>query len=139
MDVLTKKQRSYCMSQIKGKNTIPELILRKRLWKKGWRYRIHSKLLGKPDLIFKRLKVIIFIDGCFWHKCPKHFQYPETNKPFWKKKISDNMFRDRVNNKRLISEGWKVLRFWEHDIKEHLNVVEKKIEKTLKICSRFNS
>ena len=132
MDVLTEKQRSYCMSQIKGKNTMPELALRKRLWKKGWRYRIHSDLPGKPDLIFKQQKVVIFIDGCFWHKCPRHFQYPKTNKIFWKKKISGNVIRDHINNKKLVSEKWKVLRFWEHEIKHRLNVVEEKIEKNLK-------
>lgn len=94
-DVLTKEQRSYCMSQIRGKNTKPEVILRKALWSMGYRYRIKNKLPGKPDLIYPSLKVAIFVDGCFWHKCPKHFQPPKTRQIFWENKINANVERDK--------------------------------------------
>ncbi len=132
MDVLTKRQRSYCMSQIRNKNTTAEVIFRKQLWYKGWRYRIHSNLPGRPDIVFQRLKVVIFIDGCFWHKCPLHFQLPKKNRKFWNQKISGNVARDKTNNQKLLSRGWKVLRFWEHEIKNQLHIVEKRTHKILK-------
>merc|ERR1711879_636225 len=97
-DVLTKEQRSYCMSQIRGKNTKPEVILRKALWSMGHRYRIKNKLPGKPDLVYPSLKVVIFVDGCFWHKCPKHYQPPKTRPLFWEKKINANAERDEKND-----------------------------------------
>jgi len=114
-DVHTKKQRSYNMAMIKGTNTKPELKLRKILSSNGIRgYRIYYKLPGKPDIVFTKYKLAIFIDGCFWHKCPICFIEPENNKKFWKKKINSNVERDKKINKRLKKEGWKVLRFWEH-------------------------
>ncbi|HBR21063.1 MAG TPA: very short patch repair endonuclease [Nitrospiraceae bacterium] len=118
-DVLTKKQRSYNMSRIKGRDTKPEIRFRKLLFKKGLRgYRLHYRLLGKPDIVFPNRKIIIFIDGCFWHKCPMCFIKPETRTEFWMKKINSNVKRDRKVNKILTNEGWTVLRFWEHDIKQ---------------------
>lgn len=132
-DVLTKKQRSYNMSMIKGRNTQPELKLRKLLYSKGIRgYRIHSKLMGKPDIVFPQYKVIIFIDGCFWHKCPKCFVKPATRTAFWMKKISGNVKRDKMINRSLIKSYWKVIRVWEHEVKrDHIRVVNKIIQ-TLK-------
>ncbi|TQV87673.1 very short patch repair endonuclease [Aliikangiella coralliicola] len=117
-DVLSKKQRSYCMSRIRNKNTNPELLLRKALWSMGLRYRIKNKLPGKPDIIYPSLKVAIFIDGCFWHKCPKHFQLPKTRTSFWENKINGNVERDRKIETLLSSMGWLVLRFWEHEIRD---------------------
>lgn len=121
VDVLTKKQRSYNMSMIRGRNTQPEIRLRKFLFSKGLRgYRL-SGLLGKPDIIFPKYKTAIFIDGCFWHKCPEHFKEPVTRKTFWAKKINGNVKRDNEINKILITEGWTVLRFWEHEIEKAIN------------------
>ncbi|WP_111412999.1 DNA mismatch endonuclease Vsr [Billgrantia lactosivorans] len=119
-DVLTPEQRSYCMSQIKGKNTKPEVALRKALWGLGYRYRIRNRLPGKPDLVFISLRTVVFIDGCFWHKCPDHFVQPKTRAQFWLDKINGNVARDQRNNEVLRSEGWKVVRIWEHEIKESL-------------------
>lgn len=117
-DVLTKEQRSYNMSQIRGKNTKPELLLRKLLFNRGIRgYRIHYKLVGKPDIVFPSKKVVVFVDGCFWHKCPKCFIEPETRKEFWMSKINGNVKRDKEVNKILKKDGWRVLRFWEHEVK----------------------
>ncbi len=132
-DVLTSKQRSYCMSQIKGSNTKPENRLRKALWSRGLRYRIKNKLPGKPDVVLPRFKIAVFVDGCFWHKCPEHFKSPKTNKDFWQKKIAENVERDKVNNKKLESIGWTVFRFWEHDIKNNLD------ECVLKIKDKMSS
>ena len=118
VDVLTKKQRSYNMSQIKSKNTKPELKIRHFLYSKNIRgYRVNSKLPGRPDVVFTKYKLVIFIDGCFWHKCPKCYREPQTNKEYWVNKIEKNVERDKKVNKILKSDGWKVLRFYEHQIK----------------------
>jgi DNA mismatch endonuclease, patch repair protein len=118
-DILSKEQRSYNMSKIRSKNTGPEIKLRKLLWSEGIRgYRIHYNLYGKPDLVFVKKKIAIFIDGCFWHKCPFCFQEPETRKEFWNKKIAANIDRDEKVNVQLRGEGWTVIRFWEHDVRK---------------------
>lgn len=118
-DVLTKVQRSYNMSQIRGKNTGPEVKLRKLLYEAGVRdYKTQGKLPGKPDVIFQEQKVAVFVDGCFWHKCPACFVEPETRKRFWLGKIDRNVKRDREVNNVLRKKGWKVVRFWEHDVKK---------------------
>ncbi len=129
MDVLTKEQRSYNMSQIRGKNTKPEIRLRKLLWALGLRYRLYYRLPGKPDIVFVKKKIAVFVDGCFWHGCEAHGTKPKTNKKFWNKKIQSNIDRDRKNIKRLEEMGWKVLRFWEHDIKKSAENVAAKIYK----------
>jgi len=127
-DVLTPAQRKHNMSSIRGKNTKPEIRLRKLLWSQGARgYRIHHSILGKPDIVFTKKKIAIFIDGCFWHKCPVCFQEPETRKEFWKKKISSNVERDLKNTKKLQADGWTVLRFWEHEIRKSPEKVVEKI------------
>jgi DNA mismatch endonuclease (patch repair protein) len=127
-DVLTPAQRKHNMSQIRGKNTGPEMKLRKLLWCQGIRgYRIHHKLPGKPDIVFIKKKIVIFIDGCFWHKCPVCFQEPETRKEFWMKKIGSNVDRDLKNTRQLQEEGWTVLRFWEHEIRKTPDKVVEKI------------
>ena len=128
VDVHTKEQRTYNMSRIRGKNTGPELKLRKLLFANGIRgYRIHYNLPGKPDIVFLKRKITIFIDGCFWHKCPVDFQEPETQKEYWMKKIQSNINRDKKVNKQLKCEGWTVIRIWEHEIKNEPELVVKKI------------
>jgi len=110
------------MSQIKGKNTKPEIMLRKFLFSKGLRgYRISEKITGKPDIVFTKYKVVVFVDGCFWHKCPKCFREPDTNREFWTKKINRNVRRDKKVNEILTKNGWKVIRLWEHEIKSDIN------------------
>ena len=107
------------MSRIRGKNTSPELKLRKMLWESGLRgYRVHYKLPGKPDIVFTRKKVVVFVDGCFWHKCPVCFRPPETNAEFWNEKLQKNVERDLKVTKELEDFGWTVLRFWEHEVKK---------------------
>jgi DNA mismatch endonuclease (patch repair protein) len=127
-DVLTKEQRTYNMSQIRGKDTGPEVKLRKLLYSSGIRgYRIHYNLLGKPDIAFIKKKIAVFIDGCFWHKCPVCFQKPETRKEFWMNKIESNIERDKKVDKQLTNDGWTVIRIWEHEIKKEPEKTVKKI------------
>lgn len=119
-DVLSKTQRSYCMSRIRGKNTKAELTLRNALWVRGLRYRLKSKLLGRPDIVFPGKKLAIFVDGCFWHGCALHCKIPETNRTFWQEKLSRNRIRDDEINHMLKQTNWRVLRFWEHEIRNDL-------------------
>lgn len=114
-DVHNKEQRSYNMSMIRCKNTKPELKLKSFFEKKGFLYQPH--IYGKPDFANFNKKTVIFIDGCFWHKCPKCFRLPETNKEFWEKKINENYRRDMEITINYKNSGWKVVRIWEHAIK----------------------
>ena len=123
MDVMTPEQRKNCMAKIRSRDTKPEIRLRKALWAKGLRYRLHYDLLGRPDIVFPKYKIAIFCDGCFWHGCPKHSKTPKTNAGFWQEKIIKNMERDREVNHLLMEMGWIVLRFWEHEIKDDLENV----------------
>lgn len=107
------------MASIKGKDTKPELLLRQGLYRRGIRYRIHGKLPGKPDVVIHRKKIVIFIDGCFWHKCPKCFVQPKTNRAFWRKKIDANAMRDRNATRKLRALGWKVIRIREHRLEKN--------------------
>lgn len=121
------------MSQIRGRDTKPELILRKMLFRKGVRgYRTNYKISGKPDIVFPSKRIAIFIDGCFWHRCPKCFIEPETRKKFWKEKLDDNVRRDREVNKILKKNGWKILRFWEHQVRKSADKIADKIKLELK-------
>lgn len=134
-DVLTKSQRSRCMSAIRGKNTKPELLLRKALWRNGYRYRLKNSLPGKPDIVFPSECIAVFVDGCFWHGCPEHYQKPETNAHFWREKIKKNKQRDKRVNAALKAEGWRVLRFWEHEVRSDPAVCANKISKVLQGAS----
>jgi len=119
------------MANIKGKDTKPEIMLRKALWKRGFRYRLHYKLPGKPDIVFVSAKVSVFVDGCFWHGCPEHSTRPKTNRVFWDKKISGNKKRDRAVNRDLKRLSWIVLRFWEHEINDDVDKVATHIERVV--------
>jgi DNA mismatch endonuclease (patch repair protein) len=109
------------MSQIKSGDTAVEKTFRKHLWKMGLRgYRTHCKITGRPDLYFPRKKIAVFIDGCFWHKCPKCYKKPKSNIKFWCNKVKTNKKRDKIVNRTLKKNGVKVLRFWEHQAKNNL-------------------
>lgn len=132
-DVHTPGQRSYNMSRIRSRDTKPEILLRKALWKEGFRYTLKNKdVPGKPDLVFRKQKIVIFVDGCFWHRCPKHFVEPANNADFWEKKIQSNVGRDKKINRELKKSGWTIVRIWEHDLKkdQYIKVVER-VAKTL--------
>ncbi|MBD9358314.1 very short patch repair endonuclease [Methylomonas albis] len=120
MDVLTPEQRRRCMGSISGKNTKPELIIRKLLFSLGYRYRLHySNLPGKPDLVFPGKRKVIFIHGCFWHRhdCSKGNSMPTNNSEFWQKKLSDNVIRDSKNSNDLKKLGWEVFVVWTCELK----------------------
>ncbi|WP_295654186.1 very short patch repair endonuclease [uncultured Mucilaginibacter sp.] len=126
----TTRQRSLLMSKIRSKNTKPEMLLRKALWSLGIRYRIHNKLLqGNPDIVIKKHKLVIFIDGEFWHgyEWDKKREKIKTNRDFWIAKIERNMQRDRANNHKLELLGYIVLRFWEKEIKTDINYCINKV------------
>jgi len=119
----TTKQRSRQMSKIRGKNTKPELIFRKALWKKGVRYRLDSKQLpGRPDVSIKKYKLAVFIDGEFWHgyNWNERKDKLKSNRGFWIPKIERNMQRDREVNQQLKEMEYTVFRFWTHEIKDNL-------------------
>lgn len=127
MDNLNKKQRSYCMSRVKGKDTSLERIVRSELHKRGLRFRKHnSKLPGKPDIIFSKAKLVVFLDGDFWHGY-RFPQWEKTIPPFWQKKIGETRKRDRRNFAKLRRMGWRVIRIWEHSIEKDLNGAVNKI------------
>lgn len=116
-DNLTPEQRSYCMSRVKGKDTGLERLVRSELHRRGLRFRKHVKdLPGRPDIVFSKARVAVFIDGDFWHG----YRFPSWEhkvSDFWKTKISKNRERDRKNHRKLRKMGWKVIRLWQHDLK----------------------
>jgi|SRR5437588_4316956 len=119
----TTLQRSLLMSKIKGKNTSPEILFRKIIWKSGLRYRLHNKNLpGNPDIFIKKHRLVIFIDGEFWHgyNWEQKRTKIKTNRDFWIPKIERNMQRDISNNEKLTNLGFRVFRFWEHRIKKDI-------------------
>ena len=119
-DVMTPEQRSRNMAAIKGKDTTPEMIVRKYLFSCGLRYRVNNrKLPGSPDIVLRKFKTVVFVDGCFWHghKDCKYFRLPKSNVDFWRHKIAMNIARDYANNVDLKLAGWRVIRIWECEIK----------------------
>lgn len=134
MDNLSKNQRKKNMQNIRSENTTPERLIMKELRKRKIYFASHvKKITGKPDLVFRRKKVIVFIDSDFWHYNPKKFRMPKTNKKYWKDKIKRNIERDKEVNRTLKKEGWKVIRIWESDIKNNIN---KQINKILKAIGK---
>jgi len=122
MDTFSPEKRSEIMKRVKSTDTSIEIKLRKELWRNGVRgWRTHSKNVpGKPDIIFRKKKVAIFIDGCFWHGCPVCDRSPKSGNAYWENKISRNMARDRKYNELLINNGWLVIRLWEHEVTKDL-------------------
>lgn len=131
VDNLTPEQRSYNMSRIRSKNTVPEEKVRKFLFAQGFRYRKNvRKLPGCPDIVLPKYKTVVFVQGCFWHMhdCGK-FRWPASNQDFWRQKIQRNVERDILNKERLQSLGWKVLTVWECELGK------KNFEETMKRLS----
>jgi DNA mismatch endonuclease (patch repair protein) len=117
-DVLTKAKRSEVMSNVRGSgNKETELALVKLLrfhGITGWRR--NQNVFGKPDFVFIKARLAVFVDGCFWHGCPKHARQPKSNRAFWRRKLSANKTRDALVTRTLRRAGWRVLRVWEHEL-----------------------
>ncbi len=120
MDKQTKEQRHHCMASIRGKNTGPEIMVRKFLFSRGFRYRLnHPRLPGHPDIVMRKYRTCIFVNGCFWHghdNC-RYFVLPKTNTEFWKAKIERNRARDIEEQRKLASMGWHCITVWECQLK----------------------
>lgn len=129
-DVHNIQTRSYNMSQIKGSNTKPEILVRKFLFSNGLRYKLHDKnLSGKPDIVLPKFESVVFVHGCFWHgheNCRK-FVVPKTRTDFWLNKINTNKANDKKHTTTLRKEGWKVITVWECELKK-----EKTLQKILR-------
>lgn len=135
-DIYSKNKRSWIMSKISGKETEPEVLVRKFLFRKGFRYRKNDKRYpGTPDIVLPKYKTVIFVHGCFWHghNC-RAGKLPETRKEFWQNKIDTNIARDKKNRQDLEKLGWKVLVIWQCELKnkkirgEKLKEIEQKIQ-----------
>jgi DNA mismatch endonuclease (patch repair protein) len=118
-DVVSPETRSRMMSGIRGTNTRPEIIIRKKLHALGFRFRLHSKKLpGKPDIVLPRYRAVIFINGCFWHLHDCHlFKWPATRTDFWQSKLTGNRKNDQLHFEELEKSGWRVLVIWECALK----------------------
>lgn len=135
MDIWSKEKRSEVMSKIRGRNTKPEMILRSKLFKEGFRFRVHQKNLpGKPDIVLQKYKTVIFVHGCFWHyhKYCKEGRIPLSNIDFWKTKLGKNVQRDDQHKLQLEKIGWHVITIWECEIENKMDAVLINIIQTLK-------
>lgn len=119
MDTVSKRERSRIMAAVRSQQTrSTERKLRAVLvaaGMRGWRYQI-SSLPGKPDFVFPRKKLVVFVDGCFWHGCPKCYRRPNSRRAYWDAKVASTMGRDRSHRAKLRRRGWCVIRIWEHEL-----------------------
>jgi len=133
VDTFSKAERSRIMASVKSRNNksteLRFISILKDKGIKGWRR--YYPLTGKPDFVFLRIKIAVFIDGCYWHGCPSHCRMPSSNINYWNNKIEKNKIRDRKITKALKMKGWQVIRIWEHEITtEKLNQKLKRIKET---------
>ena len=134
MDVHTKEQRSYNMSRVKSKNTKPEKLMFALLKKSGYKFKKHYPIIGKPDIVFPHYKVVIFINGEFWHG-KDYFTLKENLAPFWVKKIGENITRDRKTIRKLRSEGWHILQFWDKTI---IRTPDKSLKRVARFLEKYS-
>lgn len=128
LQILPSESRSRNMAAIRSRDTGPEIRLRKALFAAGLRFRLREKITGSPDIVFRRQKVAIFVDGCFWHGCPECYKKPVSNQEFWERKVITNIKRDRMVDETLQKDGWRVERIWEHDIRNNLDDVVDRLQ-----------
>lgn len=130
--------RSSLMSRIGPRDTKPELLLRRAMWHRGLRYRVNYSVgRVRPDVVFVRDRVAVFVDGCFWHGCPDHYVRPRARTTFWAKKLRDNVARDQRQTKELERDGWQVLRVWEHETHISVDLLVERVARALtpdRIC-----
>lgn len=127
VDVFSSEKRSQIMARVKGSGNLAteeRLVQTFRAYKiSGWRRK--SRIFGKPDFVFRKSKLTVFVDGCFWHGCPIHGELPTTNRAFWKSKLERNRKRDVVVNRTLRRNGWKVIRLWQHDLRNSKKIAQR--------------
>lgn len=123
VDNLTKEQRSRTMSKIKSKWTRQERIVHNFLKGNKVKHKMHPKIVGNPDITLRNKKIVVFLHGCFWHKCPKCFIKPKSNIKYWLPKIEKNIRRDKKNSEALKKRGFKVIKIWEHEAKGNIKKV----------------
>lgn len=120
MDILSPQQRHKAMASNRSTNTKPEIVVRKYLWRQGFRYRLNNPCLpGKPDIVLRKYRTCVFVNGCFWHgheNC-KYFRMPKTNTDFWRRKIERNRARDKQEQQQLAKMGWHSITIWECELK----------------------
>jgi len=132
-DTVSKEKRSEIMSRIKRSNTGLEEGFRKSLWRAGLRYRKNVKeMIGKPDIYFAKKKLVVFLDSCFWHGCKAHCRRPSSNIDYWTKKIERNIKRDEEVTKYYKDSGFKIIRIWEHELKDNFDKMVKNIVSEVK-------
>lgn len=131
MDRIPKKMRSELMSKVRSSGNMTTEIAMARVMRfhgiSGWRR--HVRLLSfRPDFVFRRERVVVFVDGCFWHACPEHGSRPKSNADFWNSKLDGNVARDRRADRELSDSGWKVVRFWEHSVRRNPSFCAEELE-----------
>ena len=134
-DILTREKRSWNMSRIKGKDTKPELLLRKLLHRRGFRFRLHDKKLpGKPDIVLPRYRTVIFVNGCFWHRHPgcRYSYTPKSRQEFWLSKFEATVKRDKEKEEKLKTDGWNVIVVWECELKKNPDKMADRISSRIK-------
>ena len=115
-DAFPREVRSRIMSRIRSKDTKPEITVRRILWRRGLRYRLHDRTLpGTPDISNRKRRLAVFVDGCFWHGCPRCYAEPKTNVGFWREKVRQNRARRDAVRADLAERGFRVVEIWEHD------------------------
>jgi len=121
------------MSRIRGRDTGPERLLRREVWRMGLRYRLQHRIgRTRPDLVFLGARVAVFVDGCFWHGCPEHYVSPRSSREFWGLKLQQNVTRDRDATSRLECDGWRVIRLWEHEVETDPRGSARRIERVVR-------
>lgn len=128
-DNLTKKQRKNCMSRIRSKWTKQEKMVHNYLKGHKVKHIMHPNLEGSPDIFLKKSDTVVFLNGCFWHRCQICFKEPKSNKKYWIPKIQKNVIRDQRNKKKLKDKGYKVITIWEHQVKKEISRVIDRLEK----------
>lgn len=133
-DRVSRQTRSTIMSRIRKYDSVPEMTLRKALWRRGLRgWRLYRQdIPGNPDVAFVRHRLAVFVDGCFWHRCPKCFRRPHSRLRYWDSKIEGNVARDKIRRMLLRKQGWRVVKFWEHQVLADPECCAAKVERMLR-------
>ncbi len=121
MDKVSPSIRSFIMSRIRSRDTTMEVLFARYLRRERISFRQHGNLLGKPDFVFTKAKLVVFLDSCFWHRCPYHYRHPKSRPEYWGPKIEANVRRDKKTRSKYRRCGWKVVRFWEHQIQRDIS------------------